>query len=50
VAADAYDTIKTEADRQGLAGGNTSLVEKVGAVARTTAAKTEQKVRSKIKP
>jgi hypothetical protein len=50
VAADAYDTIKAEADRQGLAGGDTSLVEQVGAVVRTTALRTEQKVRTKLKP
>lgn len=51
VAAEAYETIKDEADRQGLTGtGETSVVEQVGKIAKSTAEKTEQSVRERIAP
>ena len=51
VAAGAYETVKEEADRQGLKStGNSSVVDQVGKVLKSTAAKTEQAVRRKISP
>jgi hypothetical protein len=49
VAAEAYQTIKEEADRQGLSGkGTTSIVEQVGDVVKSAAAKTEEAIREKV--
>ena len=46
VAAEAYQTVKDEADRQGVSGaGDGSIVEKVAEVVRSTASKTEQAMR-----
>ena len=51
VAAEAYETIKDEADQQGLkASGDSSVVEQVGKVVKSAAAKTEKSVREKIAP
>jgi len=51
VAAETYQTIKDEADRQGLgASGETSVVEQVGKVVKSAAAKTEKSLREKIAP
>ena len=51
VAAEAYETIKDEADQQGLkASGDSSVVEQVGKVVKSAAAKTEKSVREKITP
>jgi len=51
VAAETYQTIKDEADHQGLsASGETSVVEQVGKVVKSAAAKTEKSVREKIAP
>jgi len=49
LAADTYETLKEEADHQGLRSEG-SMVDKVGEVLKTTAAKTEGVVRSKLKP
>ncbi|MFU0504401.1 hypothetical protein [Pseudaminobacter sp. NGMCC 1.201702] len=49
VAAEAYSTIKEEADRQGLrGGGDTSMVEQVSEVAKSAAARTEEAVRERM--
>jgi hypothetical protein len=49
VAADAYQTVKEEADRQGLKStSDASVVDQVARVVKSTAAKTEQAVRRKI--
>ena len=49
VAAGAYQTVKEEADRQGLKStGDSSVVDQVGKVVKSTAEKTEQAVRRKI--
>jgi hypothetical protein len=49
VAAGAYETIKQEADRQGLKStGDSSVVDQVGKVLKSTTEKTEQAVRRKI--
>ena len=51
VAAEAYQTVKDEADRQGVSGaGDGSIVEKVAEVVRSTSSKTEQTIRDKITP
>ena len=51
VAAEAYQTVKDEADRQGVSGaGDGSIVEKVAEVVRSTSSKTEQSIREKILP
>ena len=47
LAADTYETLKEEADHQGLRSEG-SMVDKVGEVLKTTAAKTEGVVRSKL--
>ena len=49
VAAETYQSIKEEADRQGLSGGGTkSVVEQVGDVVKSAAAKTEEAIREKV--
>jgi ElaB/YqjD/DUF883 family membrane-anchored ribosome-binding protein len=49
VAAEAYSTIKEEADRQGLrSGSDTSVVEQVSEVAKSAAARTEEAVRERM--
>jgi hypothetical protein len=49
VAADAYDTIKEEADRQGLSGTDTgSLIEKAGKIVSATVSKSEEGLRKRI--
>ncbi|TPK61517.1 hypothetical protein FJ930_27735 [Mesorhizobium sp. B2-4-15] len=48
VAADAYRTLKEEADNKGVSGDSASLVDKVSDVVRNTAAKTERNVRDKL--
>ena len=49
VAADAYDTIKEEADRQGLSGADTgSLIEKAGKIVSATVSKSEEGIRNRI--
>lgn len=49
VAAETYQTVKEEADRQGLGGdGDKSIVEQVGNVVKTAAAKTEDSIRDKV--
>ena len=51
VAAETYETIKEEADHHGLSGsGETSVVEQVGEVVKSAAAKTEKTVRARIAP
>jgi hypothetical protein len=51
VAAEAYETVKDEADRQGLSGtGETSVVEQVGKIVKSAAEKTEESVRERIAP
>ncbi|MFI0849234.1 hypothetical protein [Mesorhizobium sp. IMUNJ 23232] len=51
VAADAYQTVKDEADRVGMSQtGDTSLVGKVTEVVKSTSAKTEDAIREKIVP
>jgi len=51
VAAEAYETIKDEADRQGLGGSeDTSVVEQVGKIVKSAAEKTEEAVRERISP
>jgi hypothetical protein len=51
VAAEAYETVKEEADRQGLKStGDASVVAQVGKVLKSTAEKTERAVRQKISP
>ena len=47
VAAEAYQTVKDEADRQGMS-GDKSIVEKVTDVVRSTSAKAEESIRDKI--
>lgn len=47
VAAEAYQTVKDEADRQGIS-GDRSIVEKVTEVVRSTSAKAEESIRDKI--
>ena len=49
VAAEAYQTVKEEADRQGTS-GDKSIVEKVTEVVRSTSAKAEESIRDKIAP
>ena len=49
VAAEAYQTVKEEADRQGMS-GDTSIVDKVTEVVRSTSAKAEESIRDKIAP
>ena len=49
VAAEAYQTVKDEADRQGMS-GDASLVDKVTEVVRSTSAKAEESIRDKIAP
>ena len=49
VAAEAYQTVKDEADRQGMS-GDKSIVEKVTEVVRSTSAKAEESIRDKIAP
>jgi hypothetical protein len=51
VAAEAYETIKDEADQHGLVGsGDVSVVEQVGKIVRSAAEKTEDSVRERIGP
>jgi hypothetical protein len=51
VAAGAYQTVKEEADRQGLKStSDSSVVDQVAKVVKSTAEKTEQAVRRKISP
>ena len=50
VAAEAYETIKDEADRQGFSSGETSIVEQVGKIVKSAAEKTEESVRERIAP
>jgi len=51
VAAEAYETIKDEADQHGLGGsGDVSVVEQVGKIVRSAAEKTEDSVRERIGP
>ena len=51
VAAEAYETIKDEADRHGLGGsGESSVVEQVGKIVKSAAEKTEESVRERITP
>ena len=51
VAAEAYQTVKDEADRQGIGNsGDTSIVDKVTEVVKSTSAKTEDAIREKIVP
>jgi hypothetical protein len=49
VAAEAYQTVKEEADRQG-GSGEKSIVDKVTEVVRSTSAKAEESIRDKITP
>lgn len=48
VAAQAYQTVKDEADKQGLTGDGGALVDQVKQVVQATASKTEQTVRGKL--
>ena len=49
VAAEAYQTIKEEADRHGLSGGGAkSVVDQVGDVVKSAATRTEEAVREKV--
>ena len=48
LAADTYETLKEEADQQGLRSEG-SMVDKVGEVLKKTAAKTEDAVKTKLK-
>jgi hypothetical protein len=49
VAAEAYDAVKEEADRQGLTGdGDTTVADRVGEVFKSVTQRTEQSVRDKI--
>jgi hypothetical protein len=51
VAAEAYQTVKDEADRQGIGqAGEASIVEKVAEVVKSTSAKAEETIRDKITP
>ncbi|MER9432935.1 hypothetical protein [Mesorhizobium sp. M0408] len=47
VAAEAYKTVKEEADRQGASGDET-LVDRIGEVAKKTASKTEEAIRDRL--
>ncbi|MBA1144486.1 hypothetical protein [Mesorhizobium neociceri] len=49
VAAQAYQTVKDEADKQGLTGDGGALVDQVEQVVQATASKTEKSVRGKLK-
>ncbi|RWC26023.1 MAG: hypothetical protein EOS27_26500 [Mesorhizobium sp.] len=49
VAAQAYQTVKNEADKQGLTGDGGALVNQVEQVVQATASKTEKTVRGKLK-
>jgi hypothetical protein len=48
VAAEAYQTVKDEADKQGLQSDGRSVVDQVGSVIKSAAAKTEEVVRDRI--
>lgn len=48
VAAEAYETVKYAADRQGMTGGDKSIVDKVTDVVRTTAESTEGAIRDRL--
>ncbi|QPC95405.1 hypothetical protein [Mesorhizobium sp. INR15] len=48
VAAQAYQTVKDEADKQGLGGDGGDIVDKVTQVAKAAASKTEKAVREKL--
>ena len=48
VAAEAYETVKEEADRQGSGGDTDTLVGKVGKVVESTAKRTEEAVRDRL--
>jgi hypothetical protein len=48
VAAEAYETVKQEADRQGLGGDADTLAGKVGKVVESTAKRTEEAIRDRL--
>ncbi|MER9679135.1 hypothetical protein NKJ23_07350 [Mesorhizobium sp. M0184] len=48
VAAEAYETAKEEADRQGTSGDAETLVDRVGEVVKSTASKTEEAIRDRL--
>jgi hypothetical protein len=48
VAAEAYETVKEEADRQASDGSADTLVGKVGKVVESTAEKTEEAIRDRL--
>ncbi|TIP80443.1 MAG: hypothetical protein E5X58_40900, partial [Mesorhizobium sp.] len=48
VAAEAYETVKEEADRQGSGGDADTLAGKVGKVVESTAKRTEEAIRDRL--
>ncbi|MER8390218.1 hypothetical protein NKH14_33050, partial [Mesorhizobium sp. M1380] len=48
VAAEAYETVKEEADRQGSSGDAETLVDRVEKVVKKTASKTEEAIRDRL--